>query len=235
MANPLSFKGNTKKKIETVRKQKTKDCKVICVCSATSSIHVLVPLVKVLNRLGTVQIISEDKSATLLSPTMESMFTVGDIRVELSDELYMLDDQTKESFKEFDYNILVTHDYLPDCNVDKYIMLSRRHHFRNQIESIEHRYTPIMSVFNPRVLTKEERLAEEETIYVNERLLPLPSFAVCQDYLDTLLMGVGKKEFRVNEKIVSFVVEALNGIDECTKVHIRKILQERGELFVSTS
>lgn len=235
MKGQLSFKGSSKKKIETIRREKTENCKVICICSVTSSIHVLVPLLKVLNRLGTVQVISEDKSVMLLSPTMESTFSLGDIHVELSDELVMLSERTKESFKEFDYNILITHDFLPDCKIDKYIMLTRRHHFREQIDTIENRYTPILSILNPQGLTKEEREHEIETIYVNERLLPLPPFAICQDYLSTLFMGVGKREFRINEKITTFVVEALNGIEQCTKSHIKGILLERGELFVSPS
>lgn len=235
MKGQLSFKGNAKKKIETIRREKTENCKVICLCSVTSSVHVLVPILKVLNRLGTVQVLSEDKSTMLLSPTMESRFTLGDVHVELVEDLIMLDDETKNSFKEFDYNVLITNDFLPDCNIDKYIILNRRHHFRDQIDSVEKRYTPIMSVHNPQGLTTEERKHEEEVVYVNERLLPLPSFAISQDYLSTLLMGVGKKEFRVNEKIVTFIVEALNGIDECTRMHIKKILLERSDLFVSPS
>lgn len=235
MKGQLSFKGNTKKKIESVRRLKTENCKIICVCSITSSIHVLIPLVKVLNRLGTVQIISEDTSTMLLSPTMESSFQLGDVHVQVVEELVMIEDDVKASFKEYDYNVLITQDFLPDVDIDKYIMLSRRHHFRDQIDSIEKRYTPILSVFNSVSLTTEERRKEEEVVYVNERLLPLPSFAVSEDYLASLLMGVGSKEYRVNQKIVMFIVEVLTGIEECTKNHIRQILLEKGELFVSSN
>lgn len=233
MSNLLSFKGNSKKKIELIRNEKTKNCKVICICSLTSTVHVLFPILKVLNRLGTVQVISEDKSTMLLSPSMETKFTLGDISVEIVDEIILLDQDQKDSFKEFDYNILITHDFLPDCDVDKFIMLNRRHHYREQIDTPKKRYTPIMSVVNLQKLTKEDRLREKETVYVNERLLPLPPFAIVQDYLIALLEGVGKREFKVNDKIVNFTVECLNGIDECTKAHIKAILFERGELFVS--
>ncbi|MFF2798089.1 hypothetical protein, partial [Lysinibacillus xylanilyticus] len=195
MAPQLSFRGSAKKKIETVRREKTEHCRVICICSVTSSIHVLVPLLKVLSRLGTVQVISEDKSVMLLSPTMESSFVIGDIHVKQSDELILMEDEVVETFKDFNYNILITQDFLPSCNIDKFIMLTRRHHYRNQITSIEDRYTPILSVVNPQGLTKEERAKEEETVYVNERLLPAPSYAVSEDYLSTLLGGVGKREF----------------------------------------
>jgi len=224
-----------KKKIDIIRREKTTKCKVICICSLTSTVHVLIPLLKVLNRLGTVQVISEDKSTMLLHPQLDSTFTLGDIRVEMVDELVMLPDETIESFKEYDYNIVITHDFLPEFNIDKYIILNRRHHFREQIDTVEKRYTPIFSVYDEKGLSKEERVAEKDIVYVNERLLPLPSFAVSQDYLNSLLMGIGKKEFRVNEKIVTFMVEALNGIEECTKAHIKRILLERGELFVSAN
>lgn len=201
----------------------------------TSTIHILVPILKVLNRLGTVQVISEDKSTMLLTDEVNSTFEVGDIKVEMVDEIIMLSDETTDTFKEYNYNIIITHDFLPDFNIDKFIILNRRHHFREQIDTVEKRYTPIFSVFDSKVLKKEEREKEKEIIYVNERLIDIPPYAVCQDYLSTLMMGVGKKEFRVNTKLVNFVTEALNGIEGCTKQHIKRILMERGELFVSVN
>ena len=226
---------SSKKKIDVIRRQKTEKCQVICICSMTSTIHILVPILKVLNRLGNVQIISEDKSTMLLTDEVNSTFEVGDIKVEMVDEIIMLSDETTDTFKEYNYNIIITHDFLPDFNIDKFIILNRRHHFREQIDTVEKRYTPIFSVFDSKVLKKEEREKEKEVVYVNERLIDIPPYAVCQDYLSTLMMGVGKKEFRVNAKLVNFVTEALNGIEGCTKQHIKRILMERGELFVSVN
>lgn len=225
----------SKKKIDVIRRQKTEKCQVICICSMTSTIHVLVPILKVLNRLGTVQVISEDKSTMLLSDEINSTFEVGDIRVELIDEIIMLPDEVIDTFKEYNYNIIITHDFLPDFNIDKFIILNRRHHFREQIDTVEKRYTPIFSAFDGKVLKKDEREKEKEVVYVNERLIDIPPYAVCQDYLNTLMMGVGSKDFRVNTKLINFVTEALNGIEGCTKQHIKRILMERGEMFVSFS
>lgn len=233
MVNIKLKKATKKKKIEVIKKRKTEKCRTICICSVTSTIHVLVPILKVLSRLGTVNVISEDKSTQLLSPTLETNFKIGDIRVEMVDELFDLPEETLELFKEYDYNIIITTDFLPDCDIDKYIILNRRHHFRTQIDTTDKRYIPIFSVYDMKPLTKEQRVHEQEVVYVNEKLMKLPPFVICEDYLSTLLMGVGKKEFRVNGKVMEFITNALEGIDGCTKVHIKRILTERGELFVS--
>lgn len=233
MANPLKFGTTKKKKIEAVRNQKTRDCRLICICSLTSTIHILVPMLKVLNRLGTVQVISEDKSVMLLSKELESEFELGDINVMVTEDIVMLDDDVMHSIKEYDYSILITQDFLPELNFDKYIMLNRRHHFRDQIQSAQKRYTPIFSVFNQKGLKKEIIEQEKERIYVNERLVELPSFAITEDYLSSLMIGQVEHDYKVNTKITNFIIETLNGIEGCQKSHIRSILLERGELFVS--
>lgn len=231
--NTTLNKAAKKKKIEVIKKRKTEKCRNICICSVTSTVHVLVPMLKVLSRLGTVNVLSEDKSTVLLSKNMDTNFRIGDIRVEMIDELFDIPEESLELFKEYDYNIIITTDFLPDCEIDKYIILNRRHHFRTQIDTTEKRYTPIFSAYDMKALTKEEREREQETVYVNEKLMKLPPFAVCEDYLSTLLMGVGNKELRVNGKLIDFVTNALEGIDGCTKMHIKRILMERGELFAS--
>ena len=228
----LTFKGKNKKKIDVIRRKKNKLCRVICICSVTSSVHVLVPILKVLNRLGTVQVLSQDKSTMLLHPELETDFELGDIHLHMVEEVALLGEDEFKTFKEYDYNVIITNDFLPDCEVDKFIILNRRHYFRAQIDTPKKRYTPIMSVFNPTKLPREIVIQEKETIYVNERLVTLPSFAVCEPYLNNLFTDLGSKNYLIDSKVVAFVVACLDGIEDCTKRHITAILRERGELFV---
>ena len=226
---------NRKKKIEQVRKDRTANCRNIYICSYTSTLHIVVPLIKVLHRLGTVQVISEDKSISLISPQGEQAFRIGDISVEVTDEPLILGSVPFDSLQQFNYNIIISNEFLAlgEFKVDKFIILNRRHHFREQIESPEDRYVPMVSVFNPKLYDKPKLEEERGQVYVNEKLLPLPSFSNAEQGLSALEHGYGTREFKFNSAVVGFIVDCLDGIEGCDKTLIRRILLERGEMFVS--
>lgn len=221
-----------KAKTETVRVEKTEHCRTICVCSVTSSIHVLIPIIKCLSRLGTVQVISEDKSILLLSENMTPVFERGDIMFKYEEEISLVEDFNLD---DYNYNVIITQEFLPLVEVDKYIMLNNRHYFREQFGDVEQKYIPIMSVFNQTGLSKEEIKREKDTVYVNEVLIPSPSFTASEPLMNVLLMQVGKQELKFDSRIMNFVVESLNGINGCTKNHIKQCLMEKGETFASLS
>lgn len=226
---------NRKKKIETVRKERTLNCRNIYICSFSSTLHLVVPLIKVLHRLGTVQVISEDKSITLISPELEQDFNIGDVKVTVVDEPLIMGNVEFDSLQQFNYNIIISNEFLTlgQFKVDKFVMLNRRHHFREQIETAEDRYIPMVSVFNPKLYEKGELEEEKARIYVNERLIPAPNYVSVESALDALAHGHGKKEFRFHSSVVDFIAQTLDGIEGCDKPQIKRILAERGEMFVS--
>jgi hypothetical protein len=231
-ASSLRSRRPDKAKTELVKAEKTEHCRTICICSVTSSLHVLVPLLKCLAKLGSVQVVSEDKSILLLSENMTPIFERGDIFFRYEEEISLIEEFHLDDYH---YNVIITHEFLPIVEVDKYIMLNNRHYFREQFDSIEQKYIPIMSVFNPGGLSKEEIKKEKDSVYVNEVLVPAPSYASVESSINVLLMQVGKQELRFDSRIMNFVVESLSGIDGCTKSHIKQCLMEKGETFASLS
>lgn len=224
------------RKIERVRKDRIENCRTICVCSFTSTLHFIVPLVKVLHRLGTVQVVTEDKSLYLLANDIINdvpEFRVSDISIKYVDELILLEKEDFEEFKQFNYNIIVANEFLPEAKIDKFVFLNRRHHFREQIRSAEQRYIPMVSVFDPKLFKKDEIEKEKREIYVNEVLIEAPSYASIENGLSSLLHGTGSKEFRFNAKQIDFVAKTLDGIEGATQAHIKKILMEKGEMFAN--
>lgn len=217
---------------EQIKERKTENCRVICLCSSTSTLHIAIPIIKCLSKLGTVQVITEDKSLLLLSKEMNSSFRIGDIFFRHVEELSLMEGMDLDDYH---YNLLITQEFLPVVEADKYIMLNNRHHFRSQFDNVEMKYIPISSVLNPQGLSREDIKWEKANVFVNETLTPAPSYASVEQHLNTVLMQKGDQELKFDGRIVNFVVELLAGIDRCTKSHIRQCLMERGDTFASTS
>lgn len=213
-------------KMEIAKEVLTEECQVICVCSLTSSLHVVSALIRVLSKLGTVQVISEDKSVKLLSPTLQEEFEYDDVSVRLSDSIILEEDEL--DLESYNYTILITQSDLPTIDIHKYIILNRRHFFKEQIYEVEKRYTPIFSAFSPAILDKTARRIEEERVYVNENLVELPSFATIEEHLASLMSDTDvHRELRINAKVANFIIEALNGINGCTKAHIQELMKAK--------
>lgn len=215
-----------KSKVDVIREELNEKCQVICICSLTSTLHVTSALIRVLSKLGTVQVISEDKSVKLLSNELLDTFTYDDVSVKVVDSVIMEEDYI--DFESYNYTLLITNSDVPTVNIHKYIMLNRRHYFKDQIYEVEKRYVPMISAYNPIVLDKAMKRVEEERIFVNEKLVQLPSFANSEEHLYSLFLDVEQvKELRINSKVANFVVEALHGIEGCTKLHIQELMKAK--------
>jgi len=152
-----------------------KDPTVFLFGSMVTTIHLVLPFVKILSRLGTVKLHTEDKSFLVLSPEYEKVFERGNVLFEIRDEPITYEDPKNLLNSDTRYNVFVVQEFVPDMAVDAYFFEHPVSFFKNQIPN-ERRNTPVFTVCDVKQYPKEMRLHVQADKFVNEVQLPIKAF-----------------------------------------------------------
>ena len=147
--------------------------------SMLSTIHLVLPFVKILSKIGTVALQTEDKSFLVLSPAYEKTFTIKNLSVSVKDEPLIYEDSKNLLDTDSRYNVLVVEEHVPDVNADLYFFSHPVNFFKQQIPP-ERRHTPMFTVCELTQHPPELRKHVSENLFINEQhllLKPYPFFA----------------------------------------------------------
>lgn len=198
-------------------------CRIICIGSLTTSLHVVVPLLKVMAQLGTVNVLSEDKSFLTLNEKYESDYEIGNMRVRVVDCVDIMDDE-ELLLANYDFTVLVVDEFLPSLVADRYIFLSNRDFYRQQMQNTEVKQQKIFSLFRETYHTPKERAIQKNSKFINEEFFNLPSFGSFDIYLYKLMV---RRNFAspTPAPLVQFIGRILEGHQGVTKKDITAILR----------
>ena len=201
-------------------------CNHLCIASLTTTIHVVVPLLKMMALMGTVNLITEERSFLALSENDEDDFYLGDIRVRVVDLIESLD-ENEISAKDYIFNVYIVTQFLPDIIPDKYLILSGREYFRRQFDSVDKKSAQIFSVVNFTQHTPTDRATIRNIKFTNEEFIKLPSVAYFEPYLYRI---IALRDVKTNPpgQIIDLITTILEGHEDLTKKDIRDCLRKVG-------
>ena len=183
----------------------------ICVCSLMTSLHIVFPIVRILNHLGSVHLITEDKATLALNSICSSNFVIDNVTISVVEGLAMLDvDDFRD--KEFDFIILVINEFVPNIvglNIDQYILLDKIEYYKLQFDSVELKNKLIFSSIEINKIPIKDRVQVKANRFINEELVVAPSFTKFQDYLYKLM-----ETYDYNVRVPPIIVRYLQKIFE---------------------
>ena len=208
-----------------------KDPSVFLFGSMVTVIHLVLPFVKILSRLGTVKLQTEDKSFLVLSPDFEKTFERGNVTFVIRDEPLVYEDPNDIIDKNFRFNVIIAQEYIPDINVDMYFFEHPVTFFKNQIPA-ERRHIPLFTVHDIKQHPSEIRQYIVKDVFVNEVQLPLKSFVAfeCLIYRYT---DVHKFDGAMPEQVVNVLHQIFKTFTKYSKSDLIKIFKE--EMFSAHS
>jgi hypothetical protein len=216
--------GINEETAELYGKKKTSNCRKIAVCSLKTSMHITFPIVKVLSRLGSTNVITEDKLYISIDPVSSEDFTLGNARIRVVDCVSAMD-EGEWALENYDFTVFDIRQFLPTCEMDKYVLLSNRHYFRSQIADMNFKSTPIFSVCDCEFLKPKDRKAEMENRFVNEKYIKFGNYLKYDKFLNNLSI-TGTKKCITPSEMISLTCELLNGLSDITKSNIITYLRE---------
>lgn len=215
---------NGKAKVNQTKLPKTVNCRRICIGSLLSCIHVAYPLVKVGAQLGTVNLVTEDKAFLALNSKYQEEYEIGNVRVRVVDCVSTMSDEELE-MDDYDFTVLTITEFIPTVPVDKYIFLSARDFYRQQLLDSDYKQTPIFSLFRPEFHTVKERDLAKNAKFINETHVNLKSF-ITFDRLMYKLITQKKFEMETPAPLIEFIAQILEGYHGTTKNDIRGFLRK---------
>jgi len=198
----------------------------VCVAGNTTKLHLVYPMAKIMNRLGSVQLITEDPAWLSLSHKASAEFLMGNLRVRYVEMIALMEEEELE-LENFDYNILDVNLYVPEVKVDKYLITSGREIIVPGFSNAKQKNTPIITLYDQTKLTKMEVDVLKETLLANEDLYNFKTVPFFADYLAVLMEGRTEK-VKFPPKVQDFITSFLEFHNNLKKADLRFILNEKG-------
>jgi len=201
-----------------------KDPTVFLFGSMATTIHLVLPFVRILSRIGTVKLQTEDKSFLVLSPEYEKTFERGNVSFVVRDEPIMFDNTEDILDDDFRFNVLVVQEYLPDIPIDVYFFKHPVTFFKNQIPT-ERRHIPIFSVYDLKQYPADLRPHIAQDVFVNEVQLALKAFPAFE-YLIYQYTDVRNFDGKMPEAVVGVLYQIFQTFTKYSKSDLVKIFKE---------
>lgn len=195
--------------------------------SMVTTLHIVFPFVRILSRLGTVKLQTEDKSFLVLHPDHLHKFERGNVIFDIRDEPLMYEDVEDIIDPNVTYNVFVVQEHLPDILVDLYFFEHPVAFFKNQIPP-ERRHVPIFSVYDLKQYPKELRPHIAENIFVNEIQVPLKAFPAFEQLIYRYT-DVKNFDGKMPEQVVNTLYSMFKTFTKFSRSDINKIFKE--EIF----
>jgi len=204
-----------------------KEPTVFLFASMVTTIHLVMPFIKILSRLGTVNLQTEDKSFLVLSPDYEKTFERGNVTVVVRDEPVVYDNVEDIVDPDFRYNVLVVQEHLPDIPVDLFFFEHPVAFFKNQIPP-GRRHVPIFSVYDLKQYPAEMRQHVAKDVFINEMQVQLNAFPAFErliyQYTD-----VRNFDGKMPDQVVNVLYQLFSTFTKYSRSDLVKIFKE--ELF----
>ena len=192
--------------------------------SMVTTIHLVLPFVKILSRLGTVKLQTEDKSFLVLSPEYERSFVRGGVSVFVKDEPIIFDDIENIVDPEYRYNVLVVQEHVPDIPADLYFFAHPVTYFKNQVPP-GRRNVPMFTVYDLKQHPADLRPHIITDLYVKETQVQLKAFPA----FETLIYqyaDVKKFDGNVPEQVMVVLHKIFGTFTKYSISDLRKIFKE---------
>jgi len=207
-----------------LRKTTLPDAYKVCIASLVTSIQLALPIAKVMSKMGSVMVITEDKSWLSLSPTYEDEFDLGNIRVKIVD---LVDECEGESWYDGDYtfHLYICSTYIPQVVPDKYILYTSREFYRTQIKSIGGNDKPIYTNIDIRRIDPKQRESVKKAVFIKETQTDLDNSSTYAKYIADITQ-LKKTAIMPPPRLVKFIETLMDGHQDLTKRDIKTWLRE---------
>ena len=207
-----------------VRKTIMPDAFKVCIASLVTSIQLALPIAKVMSKIGSVIVITEDKSWLALSNSFEDDFDLGNIRVKVVD---LIDDCEEESWYsgDYDYHVYVCAAYIPQIIADKYVLYTTREYYRAQLKSIGGNNKPIYTNIDLRKVDYKQRAAVKKAVFIKETQLDLDNSSTYANYISEITQ-LKKTAILPPPRLTKFIETIMDGHQDLTKRDIKTWLRE---------
>ena len=210
--------------MSTLKRTTLPDVYRVCIASLITSIQLALPIAKVMSKLGSVIVITEDRSWMSLSPSYDDDFDLGNIKVKIVD---FIDDCEEEPWYEGEYtfHLYVCSSFIPQVKVDKYILYTSRELYRTQIKSLEYSNKPIYTCINMRLIDPKLRESIKKAVFIQETQIDLGNSSTYAKYIDEIIY-LKKTSLVPPSTLANFIETLLDGHQDLTKKDIRLWLRE---------
>jgi hypothetical protein len=192
--------------------------------SFVTTIHLVLPFIQVLSRLGTVKLHTEDKSFLVLSPEYEKVIERGNITIAIRDEPVVFEDTDNIIDPNFRYNVFVVQEEIPDIPIDMFFFQHPVTYFKNRIP-LSRRQVPIFSVYDLKQYPPDIRKHIAQDVYVNETQVSLNAFPAFErliyQYTD-----VRKFDGAMPEQVITVLHSLFSTFTKFSRSDIIKIFKE---------
>jgi len=207
-----------------LRKTSLPNAYKVVIASLVTSIQLALPIAKIMSKMGSVMVITEDKSWLALSPTFDDEFDLGNIRVKVTD---MVDDCEGESWYDDDYtfHLYICSSFIPQVIPDKYILYTSREYYRTQVKAVGGNDKPIYTNIDIRKVDPKQRESVKKAVFIKEIQIDLGNSGVYASYI-AQLMQLKKTSIQPPAKLANFIGELMDGHQDLTKRDIKIWLRE---------
>ena len=196
----------------------------IVIASLVTSIQLALPIAKVMSKMGSVMVITEDKSWLSLSPDFDDDFELGNIRVKVVD---MVDDCEGETWYRDDYtfHLYVCSSFIPQIIPDKYILYTSREFYRAQIKAINGNDKPIYTNIDIRKVDPKQRDSIKKAVFIKETQTDLDNSSTYAKYIADITQ-LKMTAIQPPPKLVKFIALLMDGHQDLTQKDVKVWLRE---------
>jgi len=177
-----------------------------------------------MSKMGSVMVITEDKSWLSLSPTFDDEFDLGNIRVKVVD---LVDDCEDETWYSGDYtfHLYVCSTFIPRIIPDKYILYTSREYYRTQVKAVDGNDKPIYTNLDIRKVDPKQRESVKKAVFLKEIQIDLDNSSTYAKYIADLTQ-LRKTAIQPPQKLTNFISMLMDGHQDLTKKDIKVWLRE---------
>jgi len=196
----------------------------VVIASLVTSIQLALPIAKIMSKMGSVMVITEDKSWLSLSPTFEGDFELGNIKIKVID---LIDDYEEETWYKdgYDFHLYVCSEYIPQIQPDKYILYTSREFYRTQIKAIGANNKPIYTNIDIRKVDPKQRGSVKKAVFIKETQIDLGNSSTYAKYIADITQSK-KIAIVPPPKLVKFISLLMDGHQDLTQKDIKTWLRE---------
>jgi hypothetical protein len=206
------------------RKTTLPDANKIVLASLVTSIQLALPIAKIMSKMGSVMVITEDKSWLSLSPAFDEDFELGNIRVKVVD---LVDECENETWYSGDYNfhLYICSSYIPQIIPDKYILYTSREFYRTQVKAIGGNDKPIYTNIDIRKIDPKQRASVKKSIFIKETQVDLDNSSTYAKFVADITQ-LKKTAMQPPPKLTKFIAQLMDGHQDLTQKDIKAWLRE---------
>jgi len=196
----------------------------IVIASLVTSIQLALPIAKIMSKMGSVMVITEDKSWLSLSPSFDDDFDLGNIRVKVVD---LVDDCEDETWYAGDYNfhLYVCSAFIPQIIPDKYILYTSREFYRAQVKAVGGNNKPIYTNIDLYKVDPKQRETIKKAVFIKETQIDLDNSSTYAKYIADITQSK-KTAIQPPPKLLKFISMLMDGHQDLTQKDIKAWLRE---------